>query len=114
MYIFIILTFPFAAKQLRPQAYRPIVLAVRIDSHLRGEHNRLQNVLHLAVRVNIAGQHLLADDAFPALPFRETGPPVLENVRFGVLLALALAEAALRPDGGDHVHAEQIDLQVLL
>lgn len=107
-------TLPPAAEQLRPQTDGPIVLAVRIDAHLRRKHQRLQLVLHLAVRVDVAGQHLLSGGAFPALPLDEAGPPVLEDVRLRVLLALALAEAALRAHRGDHVHAEQIDLQVLL
>lgn len=81
---------------------------------MRGKHNRLQDVLHLAVRVDVAAEHLLADDAFPALPLDETGPPVLKNVRLGVLLALALAKAALRAHRRDDVHAEKVDLQVFL
>lgn len=133
------LTFPEAANNLGTQADGAIVLAVRIYAYLRGEDDRLQRVLHFAVRVDVARQnlykkkmkkrgrirrrngivelpaaYLFALRVLPALPLIETRSPVLEHIRLGVLLTLTLAEATLRAYGGYHVRLQQIDLQILL
>lgn len=58
--------------------------------------------------------YLFALGIFPALPLGESWAPVLDHVRLGVLLALAPAEPALRPQRGDDVHLQQVHLEVLL
>lgn len=52
------LTVPFAADDFRPEANRPIVLTVRVDTDFRGVDNWLQNVFHFAVGVRVARQNL--------------------------------------------------------
>lgn len=51
-------TFPGTADDLGAQADGAIVLAVGIESHLGRKDAGLEHVLHLAVGVYVAGQHL--------------------------------------------------------
>jgi len=52
------LTFPGTANDLGAQTDCAIVLTVGIDAHLGRKDAGLQNVLHLAVGVYIAGKYL--------------------------------------------------------
>lgn len=58
--------------------------------------------------------NLLSFDVAVAHPLSQTRSPVLHHVGFGELLALAVAEATLRLDGGDDVDAVEVYLQPLL
>ena len=58
--------------------------------------------------------YLLAFGVLVANPLGEGIAPVLEQKVFGVLHSLAVAEATLRLDPGDHVVAEQVNLQPVL
>lgn len=52
------LTGPWATNQLDSQTNRSIILTVWIDADFRCDYNRLQDVLHLTVGVDVAGQNL--------------------------------------------------------
>lgn len=58
-------------------------------------------------------QYLLSVSGAVAQPLAEARAPVLEHVGLGELLALAVAEAALRAHGRHHVHARQVHLDPL-
>lgn len=53
-----VLTIAGTSHHFDTQANRPFVLIVRINSNLGGKHHWLQHIVHLAVRVHIAGQDL--------------------------------------------------------
>lgn len=46
-------------------------------------------------------------------PFAQARPPVLQQVGLGKLLALTVAESALRARGRQEVHSLQVNLQPL-
>lgn len=58
--------------------------------------------------------YLFALCILPSLPVGESRPPVVDDIGLGILLTLAPAEPALRPNLGDGVHLQQVDLQVFL